>query len=257
MNRKAILPLLMLAGLAMSSATVPAVATETLAPAVAVESINVTADPGAILTADTVAVTTTPAPVEPTAPTAPATEPAPVATTEPVAAPVTTVPVATAAPVTTAPVAAPVAPVVTAPATTEPVESYVAPAPSYECMEDQPCWDCKTMGNKICGNPACKEANRFTIDAAGTCSTAPVGWTEGDVRADGLAVAATIKSGYIASGSNTQMLRREGYIYAASLTIPGVVHVMAGGPMAEASPVCGQLELGDAWAGVGTYCMQR
>jgi hypothetical protein len=31
------------------------------------------------------------------------------------------------------------------PATTE---TPVQPAP---CQEDMPCWDCRTMGNKICG----------------------------------------------------------------------------------------------------------
>jgi len=27
--------------------------------------------------------------------------------------------------------------------------------PAPECMEDQPCWDCRTMGNKICGPGHC------------------------------------------------------------------------------------------------------
>lgn len=26
--------------------------------------------------------------------------------------------------------------------------------PEYGCMEDMPCWDCETMGNRICGTPA-------------------------------------------------------------------------------------------------------
>lgn len=50
------------------------------------------------------------------------------------------------------------APTEPAPAPTE--ETY--PAPPVEpntagpvCMEDDPCWDCTTMGNKICGNPVC------------------------------------------------------------------------------------------------------
>lgn len=24
--------------------------------------------------------------------------------------------------------------------------------PSQECQEDEPCWDCKTMGNLVCGS---------------------------------------------------------------------------------------------------------
>lgn len=34
-----------------------------------------------------------------------------------------------------------------------PVETTAAPAP-VQCEEDQPCWDCTTMGNKICGDAA-------------------------------------------------------------------------------------------------------
>lgn len=37
-----------------------------------------------------------------------------------------------------------------APAAT--VELHAAPAvPATSCAEDQPCWDCTTMGNHVCG----------------------------------------------------------------------------------------------------------
>lgn len=26
-----------------------------------------------------------------------------------------------------------------------------APVPSVSCVEDEPCWDCDTMGNRTCG----------------------------------------------------------------------------------------------------------
>lgn len=204
--KKLFLPVMFLSALALSGATVPAVATPVAAPAV-VESVEaVTADPSAVLSVDTVAVATVPAPapVEPTptpAPVAPSVAPA-----EPVAAPVEPTP-------------APVAPAV------DSAESYVPTPPVVECHEDEPCWDCTTMGNKICGNPVCKEQNRFTVDTAGTCSTAPVGWTEADVRADGNAIGATIGRPYLASGSNAQMLRREGFTYIESDTIPSTIHV--------------------------------
>lgn len=104
-------------------------------------------------------------------------------------------------------------------------ESYPAPLPTVECLEDMPCWDCTTMGNGICGNPACKAMNQFTVDKAGTCSVAPIGWTEDEVRAEGYALAAELGRGYIMSGANTQMLRREGYTYVESETIPSTTHV--------------------------------
>lgn len=209
--KKLFLPVMFLSALALSGATVPAVATPVAAPAV-VESVEaVTADPSAVLSVDTVAVATVPAP----APVEPTPAPAPV---EPSVAPAEPV----AAPVESTPVPAPVEPV--APAV-DSAESYVPTPPVVECHEDEPCWDCTTMGNKICGNPVCKEQNRFTVDTAGTCSTAPVGWTEADVRADGNAIGATIGRPYLASGSNAQMLRREGFTYIESDTIPSTIHV--------------------------------
>lgn len=33
----------------------------------------------------------------------------------------------------------------------KPVEGKPSPAPVAACEEDQPCWDCHTMGNKVCG----------------------------------------------------------------------------------------------------------
>jgi hypothetical protein len=29
-----------------------------------------------------------------------------------------------------------------------------APKPSTKCQEDDPCWNCHTMGNKKCGPPS-------------------------------------------------------------------------------------------------------
>lgn len=30
---------------------------------------------------------------------------------------------------------------------------FAAPAQAQPCQEDQPCWNCATMGNHICGDP--------------------------------------------------------------------------------------------------------
>ncbi|AEJ95733.1 hypothetical protein FDI64_gp59 [Mycobacterium phage Zemanar] len=35
--------------------------------------------------------------------------------------------------------------------TAEPAEHRVAEPTGQQCEEDQPCWDCTTMGNRICG----------------------------------------------------------------------------------------------------------
>lgn len=106
--------------------------------------------PATDLTYESTTVTTTPAPA-PTSPTeTPTTEaPAPVevttaATTEAPTAPATEAPATPVEEPTTA------APEPTTDPTTEPT---VSPEPTVEpaCMEDQPCWNCSTMGNRICG----------------------------------------------------------------------------------------------------------
>lgn len=33
----------------------------------------------------------------------------------------------------------------------KPATGTPSPAPVASCEEDQPCWDCHTMGNKVCG----------------------------------------------------------------------------------------------------------
>ncbi|WP_051790997.1 hypothetical protein [Amycolatopsis jejuensis] len=40
----------------------------------------------------------------------------------------------------------------------EPGTPHPAPSPSVQCEEDEPCWDCHTMGNRQCGpdDPAVK-----------------------------------------------------------------------------------------------------
>jgi hypothetical protein len=136
--KKLLLPVMFLSALALSGATLPAVATESVETVSAVESVIV-ADSGAVLSAPTVEITTEPAP-EPVAAPVEA-EPVYVAPVEPVA----TVEPVQPAPTTPEPVAVPVEPV----ATPEPVAATVEPA--IECTEDQPCWDCNTMGNRLCG----------------------------------------------------------------------------------------------------------
>lgn len=43
-------------------------------------------------------------------------------------------------------------------------EQVAAAAPTEYCEEDQPCWDCESMGNQICGLPdvPANEARRAT-----------------------------------------------------------------------------------------------
>jgi hypothetical protein len=49
--------------------------------------------------------------------------------------------------------------------------SCVAQLPDNWCQEDEPCWDCHTMGNKICGTPT--TAARATHAVVATHSTRP------------------------------------------------------------------------------------
>jgi hypothetical protein len=148
--KKLLLPVVLLSALALSGATVPAVAES---PAtVTVEAVQtVTADSGAVLTPATVEVSTTAATVQTVTTTPDPTTPAVPATVEPTTAPVTPAPTAT-----------------TVPATTAPAESYVPPAPvegpapvstpvADAIQEDDPRWNCETMGNKVCG-PASGES---------------------------------------------------------------------------------------------------
>lgn len=93
--------------------------------------------------------------------------------------------VQTPAPVVAVPVTAPTAPAIPA----------AAPAP-VRCEEDQPCWDCATMGNKICG-PATSDQ----------CQEDDPCW---DCKTMGNKICGPVD--------------------------------------------CATLKLGDAWAGVGTYC---
>lgn len=86
------------------------------------------------------------------------TEPAPTVEPAPTEAP-------TEAP-TQAPTEAPVAPPV------DNEDTYPAPAPEIPtagpetpvCQEDDPCWDCETMGNKICGNASCALEGLITAE---------------------------------------------------------------------------------------------
>ena len=45
--------------------------------------------------------------------------------------------------------------------------SPVSPAPVAQCFEDQPCWDCESMGNRVCGPSALLwiEAPEYAIEA--------------------------------------------------------------------------------------------
>jgi outer membrane biosynthesis protein TonB len=86
-------------------------------------------------------------------------EPAPaVVAPAPVPAPVAPAPapVKKTAPAPAVKAPAPVKAETPAPAPTKAVEAPVAPAKveipaPVRCEEDMPCWDCKTMGNKVCG----------------------------------------------------------------------------------------------------------
>lgn len=112
--------------------------------------------------------------------------------------------------------AAPIIPAAAAPKISAPKMSAVptpvkaAPvkaAPAPRCEEDQPCWDCVTMGNKICGadgiNPECAEQSMETapngsclptecpiagqvMDLEGTCAPEinPPGTSDADWRYD-------------------------------------------------------------------------
>lgn len=246
--KKLLLPIMLIAGLALSGSTTMAVAgTESATTVTTVESI--TANPSAVLLVSEPSVTTVAAPLQPVTPdveAAPVTEPSPtpVPVTEPTpATPTETAPTVAPATGTTAETAPDctnlklgdawagvglacglggqtAAPVTVAPVT----ESYPAPLPSSVCMEDQPCWNCATMGNGICGNPACDAVNLFTVTVSGECGRYPFGFSEEDAKADSVLVAAAagVTRSYIAS--QFSRFERPGFIYLPA-TIPGMVHV--------------------------------
>lgn len=43
------------------------------------------------------------------------------------------------------------------------VEDTIPYAIPTTCQEDMPCWDCKTMGNKVCGEPQNSDAVVVTV----------------------------------------------------------------------------------------------
>lgn len=107
--------------------------------AVSTEVDAVITAPVAVLAVDSPVVTTEPAPIEEAVPVV----------TAPVTEIVTPVTVPTPVPVTSPVEASPV-PVEPSPVTTEAVP-VIEPTAVPVCEEDQPCWDCSTMGNRICG----------------------------------------------------------------------------------------------------------
>lgn len=40
-----------------------------------------------------------------------------------------------------------------------------SPSPAQACVEDEPCWDCETMGNRICGYDVREGASAHTLPA--------------------------------------------------------------------------------------------
>jgi hypothetical protein len=216
------MPVMFVAALALSASTVPAVATVPVEPVAVVEAVDITADAGAVLAAETVSVETVAAPVvvEPVA--VPAEPVALVVPAEPVAVPAepATAPVEPDAPATAEP---------TAPATDE---SYPAPPASYECVEDEPCWDCATMGNLICGNPICEQQFLFTVTPDGECSETPIGYTKEQVRLDALYefngqqedASPVVESLFNDAYAGSSALGARVYRYIPSSRIPGVIH---------------------------------
>jgi hypothetical protein len=78
-------------------------------------------------------------------------------------APVTAPVVVSAVP---APKSVPVSPVAVAPSSGNIVSVEPTAVPVPVCQEDQPCWDCETMGNRICGPLPTEPAEPVTPDCA-------------------------------------------------------------------------------------------
>ena len=162
---------------------------------------------------------------------------APVATEAPVAIP-TYVATPDNAPMDTftvpeAPVYVPVAPVA-------PVAAPVAPVavPVAVCHEDEPCWDCKTMGNKICG-PVAPEV-----------PTIPP-YTDQDSTPPVVSPAPTLEacSEFQTRAEDGSCVRSD--FWDDEPTLPIIP------PHAEPNPLpeyCLNPELGDAHAGIGLTC---
>jgi hypothetical protein len=222
---KAILATLGISAVVLLSTMAPATA-DAPVPATVSASTEIVTAPDTVLHSESPEILTVAAPVvapEPVAVPETVAEPATVVTPEPTASE----PVASSVATEPAPATA------TATATPEP-ESYVPPAPEPNtpaCMEDEPCWDCDTMGNGICGNPVCLAANLFTLDEAGTCGAVPAGLTPEQLRTDALYefnsrntvyeqwLLTAFEQTYIGFGSTIQPTH-----IIRSSTYPGVVH---------------------------------
>jgi len=163
----------------------------------------------------------------PTVSTTAATEPQPQETTQPVSETVSepqpelsyTAPVATEVPTVEAPATvedpATVPATVEAPATTEP-QQEITP-------EDDPRWDCALMGNRICG-----------LEEAYALS--------------GLTDRGTFANTYVTLAPVGPVA--DGYRAVRSVINPTYQYVF----VKTQAEICSSLELGDAWAGVGTFC---
>jgi hypothetical protein len=146
-------------------------------------------------------------------------------TPEPVVevAPVVPVPVPAATATATAmaqPVSEPVAPAETVVA---PSVAVTEPEPAPVCYEDMPCWDCSTMGNRICG-----------LDEAFALS--------------GYADFGTFRNAYL--GTYPVYTPSIGFRAVVSVINPAFQYVFA----MTTPEICASLKLGDAWAGVGLTC---
>jgi hypothetical protein len=216
-------------------------------PVTAPEATLTYSEPEVTTTAGTVVVPVSePVAIEPAAPATTVTTPA---TVEP--APAVVVPVA---PVVT------VEPVAPAPATVAPTAPVVEPV-APQCEEDQPCWNCATMGNGICGNPECAAHNLFTVDKVGTCDRYPEGKEAAIADAKVMAAQYGKKFERYIDSQFKVATPYDGYEYIPS-SFPGMVHVFtqapAVGSTADVAPDCAHLDptKDGAWMGSGTYCQK-
>jgi hypothetical protein len=156
----------------------------------------------------------------------------PVATEQDSAAP-TAAPQASTGPAHTATTAAPhTATQPTTAPTTEPAKTVDTTLPTVEpaapiCEEDMPCWDCKTMGNKICGPITTPAPPAPTVPSIPPLTDA---CSEFEARAeDGSCVPLTF--------------------WDTAPIIPPHAE-----PNPSTKPDCDNLQLGDAHAGIGLVC---
>lgn len=158
---------------------------------------------------------------------------------------------------------APVAPTHSTQQTTQPTTQ---PTQS-QCEEDQPCWDCHTMGNKQCGPATVEPTASVTTEAVPTetVTVAPLTASQ-PIPSELPTASAVVVPVPITAPATAQPVAPQPVAVAVApqpVATPTAQPVATPQPVATSQPTtaqgqphidCANLKPGDAWAGVSIYC---